>query len=173
MNPLLVIRDVVFKSGRVGPRLHKLVSYGNRVSGRIEMLLVDESNTNRTHRLELSPEQARHLVGSLLELLNNIDETPDAAGVLRIGPGDFEMTNLTKDRVLAVLREYDEIGEAEFLAKHNFRPGRYMLVRNGKRYHSKAVFGVAMGKGAGEFSGGAATVQRAAQKLGLKVEVAS
>ena len=70
-------------------------------------------------------------------------------------------------------RGHDALGAEAFLAKHKFRPGRYMLVRGRKRYPSKAVFGVAMGRAAACFSGGAAHVQKAAKRLGLRVEAQS
>jgi len=79
------------------------------------------------------------------------------------------LTTVTKKQVLSVLDEYDRLGSEAFLAKHKFRKGRYMLMRAGREYHSKAVFGVAMGRSAAEFSGGAAHVQRAAERLGLRV----
>jgi hypothetical protein len=80
------------------------------------------------------------------------------------------LSTVTKEAVLAVLDEYDALGAEAFLAKYKFRPGRYMLARGRRLYHSKAVFGVAMGRDAGSFSGGAAHVQKAAERLGLRVE---
>ena len=46
----------------------------------------------------------------------------------------------------------------------------YVLVHKGKRYDSKAIYGVAQGLRATEFSGGEATVRRWLTDLGFKVE---
>lgn len=164
---MFVLRQLSFRTGRVGSRLHKLLSCANLVAGRVEVLLVDESNPQRTHSLSLTPEQARSFAGQLLRFANGL-EGEVGPNVVRL-PGDSDMFNVTKDQILRTLAEYDQIGEEAFLAKYGFRPGRYMLVCGRKRYHSKAVFGAAMGKAASEFSGGAATIQKAAERLGLKV----
>ena len=171
MSGLFVLRQVSFRTGRIGSRLHKLLCAANGVSTRVEVLLVDESDARRTHSLSLTPEQARSLAGQLLRFANGL-EGEAGSNVIRL-TGDADMLNITKDQIIHVLTEYDAMGEEAFLAKYGFRPGRYMLVRGSKRYHSKAVFGAAMGKGPSEFSGGAATVQKTAEKLGLKVEVRS
>lgn len=167
---MFILRQLPFRTGRVGSRLHKLMSCANVIAGRVEVLLVDESNPQRTHSLSLTPEQARSLAGQLLRFANGLEG--ETGPVIRLA-GDSDMFNVTKNQILHVLREYNQIGEEAFLAKYGFRPGRYMLVHENRLYHSKAVFGVAMGKSSSEFSGGAATIQKAAEKLGLKVKVVS
>lgn len=81
--------------------------------------------------------------------------------------------------VLAALREYDRIGREAFLAKYRFGAARsYFLVHEGKRYDSKAILGAAHGYqfpdkgplGAGDFSGGDATVRPTLEHLGFQVE---
>lgn len=76
--------------------------------------------------------------------------------------------------VLAAIRLYDELGQAEFLSRFGFGEARaYLLVHDGRSYDSKAVAGVAYGLqfpaegtlSSAEFSGGigpagAATVLR-------------
>ena len=75
--------------------------------------------------------------------------------------------------------EYDALGEEQFLRKYGFGPAKWCYVlRNGKRYPSKAIFGVATGKENPErgpltsrdFSGGETTVVRALRELGFEVE---
>lgn len=78
--------------------------------------------------------------------------------------------------VIAALAECDAIGRNEFLKKYGYKHSRlYPLHHNGKLYDSKAVAGVAYGKQHGtalkakEFSGGAATVIPALDRLGFPV----
>jgi hypothetical protein len=53
-----------------------------------------------------------------------------------------ELTN--RDAVLAAIKEYDALGQDEFLAKYGYsRARRYWLVYNGKSYDAKAIVGVA------------------------------
>ena len=48
--------------------------------------------------------------------------------------------------VQTALNEYDQVGADAFLAKYGFGPARsYFVVRDGKRYDSKAIVGVAYG----------------------------
>lgn len=166
----LFVQRLMFRSGRIN-RMHKLLSCANRQATVIELLLVDEYNPKRTHAASLSPASARALAGSLLYFANLLEGGEGTTTLQLLPNGDImaALSTVTREQVLAVLEEYDRIGEEAFLSKHNFRKGRFMLVRGRKRYHSKAVFGVAMGKSAAEFSGGAAHVQKAAERLGLTV----
>ncbi|MFD3452905.1 hypothetical protein ACFWVC_12080 [Streptomyces sp. NPDC058691] len=86
------------------------------------------------------------------------------------------LADLTRDGVLAAIRECDELGRDAFLHKYAFGPARaYRLVHDGRTYDSKAIAGVAHGHCAGvaltadEFSGGAKTVARRLQELGFTV----
>ena len=89
------------------------------------------------------------------------------------------LSKITRDAVLAAIREYDELGRDRFLAKYEFGQARdYLLVHDGKAYDSKAIVGVAHkflpGKralAARDFSGGEATVGRLLRKLGFTVRV--
>lgn len=83
------------------------------------------------------------------------------------------------DAVDAAMDEYDALGAEGFLSKYGYRPARtYFVVRNGRRYDSKAIAGVAVGKEhldrgplrADEFSGGDATVRAKLEALGFVVE---
>lgn len=165
----------MFRSGRIN-RMHKLLTCANRKAQVIEVLLVDDYNPKRTHSAALTPADARALAGSLLHFANLLEGGEGSTTLQLLPNGDImaALSTVTREQVLAVLDEYDRVGEDSFLQKHGFRKGRFMLVRGRKRYHSKAVFGVAMGKSSAEFSGGASHVQRAAERLGLSViEVAS
>ena len=82
------------------------------------------------------------------------------------------------DAVEAAMDEYDELGRQAFLDRYGFGPSRrYFLVRDGRRYDSKAIAGAAVGKEhpsrgalrAGEFSGGEDTVCAKLESLGFKV----
>ena len=51
---------------------------------------------------------------------------------------------LKKERVVEAIKEFDEIGQDEFLEKYKFGKARTSwLIRNGKRYDSKAIIGAA------------------------------
>lgn len=86
---------------------------------------------------------------------------------------------LTAEHVTAVLDECDAMGMDAFLARYGFQvPKRYWLVRDGKRYPSKAIIGVAQkfvngGKpfGPGDLSGGLGPTgaARIAQRLGFEI----
>lgn len=80
--------------------------------------------------------------------------------------------------VQTALNEYDQVGADAFLAKYGFGPARsYFVVRDGKRYDSKAIVGVAYGYqhpaegplGPTDFSGGEKTVWRLLRGLGFEV----
>jgi MoxR-like ATPase len=79
--------------------------------------------------------------------------------------------------VETALDEFDRIGREAFLAKYNFGPAlTYFLVRNGKRYDSKAVYGAAHRiqfpeEGQvmhADFSGGERQVQEPLEALGFE-----
>lgn len=80
--------------------------------------------------------------------------------------------------VHAAMDEYDALGVDEFLKKYGYGHAKtYFVEREGRRYDSKAIAGVAVGKqnparGAllsQEFSGGEATVSRKLRELGFDV----
>jgi hypothetical protein len=84
----------------------------------------------------------------------------------------------SKEAVLKAMSEYDQLGGAKFLANYGYGPARhYFLQHNGRSYDSKAIAGVAYGYqypergplAASEFSGGAATVAAALEKLGFEI----
>jgi hypothetical protein len=84
------------------------------------------------------------------------------------------LRDLTRDDVLAAAAECDELGRAAWLAKHGYRPSlKYRVLIGRRSYDSKALCGVACGKAARDFSGGAATVQRRLEALGFRMRVAS
>jgi len=86
---------------------------------------------------------------------------------------------LGRQEILSAVAEYDEIGQAAFLAKYGFGRARsYRLTINGKTYDSKAIVGAAYGylRGraaltAADFTGGAASVQRLLNGLGFQVQI--
>jgi MoxR-like ATPase len=78
----------------------------------------------------------------------------------------------------AAMDEFDSLGSEEFLRRYGYRKSRtYFVMRNGKRYDSKAIVGAAVGKQhpergplrPDEFSGGEATVQSKLEQLGFEV----
>ncbi len=87
------------------------------------------------------------------------------------------LKNLTKEAVESAIEEYDEIGEAAFLAKYGFERSRdYWLEFNGKTYVSKAIAGAAHGyvpglesMRSGDFHGGRNTVKKKLESLGFTV----
>lgn len=76
---------------------------------------------------------------------------------------------LTRPAVLRTLRRAARIGGAVFALRHGFRPGRYFVRWKGAVLPSKAVAGVAAGRDARAFSGGAAHVVRSLRRLGFEV----
>jgi MoxR-like ATPase len=89
------------------------------------------------------------------------------------------LDGLSRDAVLAAIREFDEIGRDEFLERYGYGPARdYVLVYEGKRYDSKAIAGVAYGYDhpgeapltPDQFVGGRATVMRVLGSLGFEVD---
>jgi hypothetical protein len=93
--------------------------------------------------------------------------------------GTLALSDLSeRNAVLQAIAEYDELGRDAFLARYGYGPARsFFLVHNGKRYDSKALAGVAVGKQfpasgpltASEFSGGEATVKAKLEQLGFEV----
>jgi hypothetical protein len=89
------------------------------------------------------------------------------------------LSDLTsRDAVLAAIREFDAIGQDEFLSKYGFGKARqYVLELEGKLYDSKAIVGAAHGYQfpdigplkASTFSGGEATVRTKLRSLGFRV----
>lgn len=86
------------------------------------------------------------------------------------------LSDLTsRDAVLAAIKECDTLGRDAFLKKYGYRYSRlYPLLYQGKRYDSKAIVGVAVGKQlnstplrARDFSGGVATVLPVLTRLGF------
>jgi hypothetical protein len=76
------------------------------------------------------------------------------------------------------MTEYDELGRDAFLARYGYGPARsFFVVHDGKRYDSKALVGIAVGKQfpasgpltASDFSGGEATVKAKLGQLGIEV----
>ena len=89
------------------------------------------------------------------------------------------LSNVTAAGVERALVEFDRLGREAFLAQFGFGLARgYFLVRDGRRYDSKAVVGAAHGYDRPElgpllpqdFSGGEATVARRLESLGFSVE---
>ncbi len=93
--------------------------------------------------------------------------------------GELGLSDLSeRNAVLQAMAEYDELGRDAFLARYGYGPARsYFVVHDGKRYDSKALAGVAVGKQfpisgpltASEFSGGEATVKAKLEQLGFEV----
>lgn len=84
-----------------------------------------------------------------------------------------------RSAVLAAIAEFDTLGREAFLAKYGYGPSRsYFIVYAGRRYDSKAIAGVAVGKqfpkanplSAADFSGGEATVKAKLEQLGFAFE---
>ncbi len=83
------------------------------------------------------------------------------------------LKSVAREHVLAAIAEYDSVGEVAFLETYGFgQPSRYWLVRDGKRYASKAILGAAVGFLPGEepllsseFSGGIAETIRILKAL--------
>lgn len=87
------------------------------------------------------------------------------------------LSDLTEEAVTAALDEFDQIGGPAFRAEHGFGEAReYVIVRDGKRYDSKAIAGVAHGylpghsvMSSNEFTGGAESVVKKLEALGFDV----
>ena len=76
----------------------------------------------------------------------------------------------SREDVLAVIRECDDLGKPAFLRRHGFKDSvRYHLRHNGRSYPSKAVLGVALGLASDDFFGGARETVRLLGRLGFHV----
>jgi 5-methylcytosine-specific restriction protein A len=91
----------------------------------------------------------------------------------------MSLADLTTQAVQAALSEHDAIGGEAFLLNYGYTDAkRYWIIRDGKRYPSKAVAGAAHKYVEGqtralrpqEFSGGESTVVRKLRQLGFEVE---
>ena len=89
------------------------------------------------------------------------------------------LNEVTAEGVERAIFEFDRLGRDAFLNKYGFgKARRYFLIREGRRYDSKAVVGVAHGYDQPDlgplrpqdFSGGDATVVRLLESLGFDVE---
>lgn len=85
--------------------------------------------------------------------------------------------DVTASDVLATLAEFDLLGRQEFLSRYGYgQASRYFVVREGCRYDSKAVVGVAHRVSNGrvlaaeEFSGGEHTAVRHLRWLGFTIQ---
>jgi len=77
---------------------------------------------------------------------------------------------VTKEAVLAAIKQCDEMGAEAFCKAHGYSLSvKYVLVHGGKPYPSKAILGVAAGLRGRDFSGGAYHVGRVLGRLGFKV----
>jgi hypothetical protein len=84
---------------------------------------------------------------------------------------------VTRDAVVAAVHEYDQVGQAEFLARHGFGPATgYLLEHEGNLYDSKAIAGVAYELATGEslssedFRGGKAGAAAVLRRLEFAVQ---
>jgi len=87
---------------------------------------------------------------------------------------NFEV--VSRDHVVSALKEYDDRGAEEFLAKYGFgRAREYVLWHDGRSYDSKAVLGVAHLHATGtaarssDFSGGVSGAAKILRRLGFDV----
>ena len=87
--------------------------------------------------------------------------------------------DVTAEGVERALVEFDRLGREDFLAQFGFGQTRgYFLIRDGRRYDSKAIVGVAHGYDrpdlgllrSQDFSGGEATVARHLESIGFDVK---
>jgi hypothetical protein len=77
---------------------------------------------------------------------------------------------VTRARVLEVISECKDKGEAAFLKEHGYRKSlRYQLQHGGKSFPSKAILGVSAGLSPKQFSGGASHTVRVLGRLGFTV----
>jgi 5-methylcytosine-specific restriction protein A len=82
------------------------------------------------------------------------------------------LKDLTRDAVLKAMADADKMGHAEWLKANGYRASlRFTVTYRNRKYPSKAVVGIALGLKASEFSGGAATVQRALERCGFNMRV--
>lgn len=88
------------------------------------------------------------------------------------------LEDISRPAILSAIKEFDRIGRIPFLEKYHFGLAReYFLLRDGKKYDSKAIVGAAHGfqmptegpLGPGKFSGGRETVGKLLEELGFEV----
>ncbi len=88
------------------------------------------------------------------------------------------LSDVTAEGVIRAMAEFDRLGREAFLSAFGFRPTRgYFLIRDGRRYDSKAVVGVAHGYDRPDlgpllpqdFVGGELTVARRLESLGFDI----
>ncbi|WP_372730148.1 hypothetical protein [Nocardioides sp.] len=87
-----------------------------------------------------------------------------------------DLSNVTRDDVMAALAEYDKLGGDEFLSRYGFGPSReYVLLHGERSYDSKAILGVAHRYATGaalssqDFSGGRSGAAKVLRALGFEV----
>jgi hypothetical protein len=88
-----------------------------------------------------------------------------------------QWSRVTRRDVLRAIREYDRLGPERFFSEHGFAPTTtYQLVRDERRYPSKAVLGAAYEfatgsrLGSGDFEGGKNGAVRVLTELGFSIE---
>jgi hypothetical protein len=81
-----------------------------------------------------------------------------------------------REHVLAAVREFDRLGQADFLDTYHFGPARqYLLEYDARQYDSKAILGVAYLLATGirvtaqDFSGGRHGAAKVLRSLGFTV----
>lgn len=84
---------------------------------------------------------------------------------------------VSRDDVVAALREYDRLGPEQFFSQHGFGPSRsYELIWDERRYPHKAILGTAYRIATGhrlapaDFEGGKAGAVRVLSRLGFTVQ---
>ncbi len=84
---------------------------------------------------------------------------------------------VSRDDVLAAIKDYDRLGPRGFFSEHGYGPSRsYELIWNQRRYPHKAILGtayeIATGQrlAPGDFEGGKAGAVRVLGKLGFTVQ---
>lgn len=80
------------------------------------------------------------------------------------------MVMTTREAVLMTISECHAVGIEAFLKAHGYKDSKkYHISHGGREYPSKAILGVAAGKKASEFSGGAAHAVKVLKRLGFAV----
>jgi 5'-deoxynucleotidase YfbR-like HD superfamily hydrolase len=104
------------------------------------------------------------------------DTTP--TGAERIAERAARRQVTSRDAVLRAVRECEHLGEEAFLVEYGFGPAQeYVLVVDGRRYPSKAIYGVAHGYeypqigtlNSHEFSGGRYAAAKWLAELGFEI----
>jgi hypothetical protein len=87
-----------------------------------------------------------------------------------------EWDHVSREDVLAALRDYDQLGAEQFFSQHGYGPSRsYELIWQERHYPHKAILGtayeIATGQrlSPGDFEGGKAGAVRVLGKLGFTV----